>query len=118
MASLLKSNFEQFCRDYQTALEEEMETDDFQGEKAPDKKPDYDLYKRLSELHGKKGDEVVASLLSTVFDEDTKKIEEHLARYFQILISDDMLSNKDINSGLSRFSDLLPELVLDCPQIH
>ena len=29
-----------------------------------------------------------------------------------------MLKPRDINRGLSRFGELLPELVLDCPQIH
>lgn len=120
MAKLLKNNFEQFCRDYQAALDEEMEVpkEEFQGEKAIDKKPDYEVYKTLTEVNGKKGDEIVASFLSQVFDEDTRKIEEHLARYFDFLVTDKILKPKAINDGLSRFSDLLPELVLDCPQIH
>ena len=120
MASSLKQNFEQYCRDYQTALEEEMETpaEEFQGEKAKDKKPEYGLYDQLRNVNGKKGDEIVSSLLSSVFDENTNKIEQHLATYFEKLTLDKVLAHKDVNNGLSRFSDLLPDLCMDCPQIH
>lgn len=41
-----------------------------------------------------------------------------MTRYFEKLIGDSVIKKQDINKGLSRFSDLLPELVLDCPQIH
>lgn len=61
---------------------------------------------------------MVTSFLSSVFDEDTRKIEEHLVRYYDHLFKDSVLKASDLNQGLSRFSDQLPELVLDCPQIH
>jgi len=61
---------------------------------------------------------MVAWFLSRVFDEDTRMIKEHLARYFEFLVKDGILKSKDVNKGLSRFSDLMAELVLDCPQIH
>jgi len=118
MASALKSNFEQYCMDYQNAQEEESEAREEHTEKAKDKKPDCELYQKLANVNGKKGDEVVASFLSSVFDEDTRKIEQHLTRYFDLLLADGVLKGSDINHGLSRFSDQLPELVLDCPQIH
>lgn len=120
MSSALKKNFEQFCMDYKTALEAEQEEgeDEAGGHRAADRRPDYELYRKLRDVNGKSGDQIVASMLSSVFDEDTKKVEEHLARYFELLIADGVLKPKDINKGLSRFADLLPELVLDCPQIH
>lgn len=120
MSNSLKKNFEQFCCDYNTALEEEQEDgeEEASGAKAADRRPDYELYRRLRDVNGKSGDQMVASMLSSVFDEDTKKVEEHLARYFELLVTDSVLKPKDINKGLSRFADLLPELVLDCPQIH
>ena len=61
------------------------------------KKPEYELFQKLSNIHGKKGDEVVSSLLSSVFDEDTRKIEQHLKRYFNILLNDLILRSHDIN---------------------
>lgn len=99
-------------------MDEEQESREEHTEKAKDKKPDYDLYKKLANVNGKKGDEVVTSFLSSVFDEDTRKIEEHLVRYCDHLFKDSVLKASDLNQGLSRFSDQLPELVLDCPQIH
>lgn len=52
------------------------------------KKPEYELYQKLANVNGKKGDEVISALLSSVFDEDTRKIEQHLTRYFDILLKD------------------------------
>lgn len=120
MSSQLKQNFEQYCIDYKTALEAEQEEgNDVNAEdKAVNKRPDYELYTNLRKVNGKTGDQIVSSLLSSVFDEETKKVEQHLADYFKLLINDKILKNKDINQGLSRFGELLPELVLDCPQIH
>jgi len=48
-------------------------------------------------VNGKSGDQIVCSLLSSVFDEDTKKVEQHLADYFKLLVSDKILKSKDIN---------------------
>lgn len=120
MSSQLKQNFEQYCIDYKTALEAEQEEgNDVNAEdKAVNKRPDYELYTNLRKVNGKTGDQIVSSLLSSVFDDETKKVEQHLADYFKLLINDKILKNKDINQGLSRFGELLPELVLDCPQIH
>ena len=122
MSSALKKNFEQYCIDYNTALEAaEEEAEEQQSsptEAAEKKRPNYELYQNLKNVNGKYGDQVVASLLSSVFDDDTKKVEQHLARYIEFLISDKILKPKDINMGLSRFGDLISELVLDCPQIH
>lgn len=92
--------------------------DDPVKEKAIDKKPEYETYQQLLKENGRKGDELVSSLLSKVFDDDTRMIEQHLSRYYEFLVKDNILKSKDINQGLSRFSDLLAELVLDCPQIH
>lgn len=116
MATSLKANFEQYCRDYQSAVDELAGNEEAQ--KPEEKKPEYELYQKLKEVNGKKGDELVSAFLSQVFDEDTKKIEQHLLDYLQHLLNDNVLKQRDINQGLSRFSDLLPELVLDCPQIH
>lgn len=117
MSSSLKKNFEQYCIDYKTALEaEEEEGDEIKNaDKAVNKRPDYDLYSKLKRNNGKTGDQIVCSLLSSVFDEDTKKVEKHLADYFKLLINDKVLKSRDINQGLSHFGELLPELVLDCP---
>ena len=117
MSSQLKQNFEQYCIDYKTAQEAEQEegNDMSPEDKAVNKKPDYELYTNLKKVNGKTGDQIVCSLLSSVFDEETKKVEQHLADYFKLLINDKILKSKDINQGLSRFGELLPELVLDCP---
>jgi len=48
-------------------------------------------------VNGKSGDQIVCSLLSSVFDDDTKKVEQHLADYFKLLVSDKILKSKDIN---------------------
>lgn len=89
MATLLKQNFEQFCRDYEMALEQEQNNPDADAtELAGTKKPEYELYQKLANVNGKKGDEVISALLSSVFDEDTRKIEQHLTRYFDILLKD------------------------------
>lgn len=94
MATSLKANFEQYCRDYQTAVDESQENDSVKPE---DKKPDYDLYQKLNNTNGKTGDQMVASFLSQVFDEDTKKIEQHLLAYFEHLLNDKVLKSMDIN---------------------
>ena len=98
MATELKNNFDQFCNDYKTALEEEQELgpEDAPEEKAIDKKPDYEVYQKLKKS-GKKGDEMVSSFLSKIFDEDTRMIKEHLSRYFEFLVKDGVLKSKDIN---------------------
>lgn len=119
MSGSLKKNFEQYCIDYNTAMEAEEEGEEVNAdEKAANKRPDYELYTTLKQVNGKTNDQIVCSLLSSVFDEETKKVEQHLARYFELLIGDNILKSRDINKGLSRFGELLPELVLDCPQIH
>ena len=99
MSSLLKQNFEKFCNDYKFALEEEMGKgdDDPVQEKAIDKKPDYETSQKLLRENGRKGEEIVASLLSKVFDDDTRMIEQHLSRYFEFLTKDGVLKGKDIN---------------------
>jgi len=40
---------------------------------------------------------MVAWFLSRVFDEDTRMIKEHLARYFEFLVKDGILKSKDVN---------------------
>lgn len=72
---------------------EEMDNAD----KAANKKPNYELYQTLNKVNGKSGDQIVCSLLSSVFDDDTKKVEQHLADYFKLLVSDKILKSKDIN---------------------
>ena len=79
------------------------------------------MYYNLKNINGKHGDQVVVSLLSSVFEVDTKntkRVEQHLARYIELLITDKVLKPKDINMGLSRMGDLISELVLDYPHIH
>jgi hypothetical protein len=58
MSSQLKKNFEQFCIDYQTALEMEQEEGEEinNADKAANKKPNYDLYGSLKKVNGKTGD--------------------------------------------------------------
>lgn len=88
MSGSLKKNFEQYCIDYNTALEAEQEEGEEldSAEKAVNKRPDYELYSTLKQVNGKRGDQIVSSLLSSVFDEETKKVEQHLARYFELLL--------------------------------
>ena len=87
MASALMTNFETYCRDYKAALEEQMEIpeEEFEGEKASDKKPDYELYQKLANTNGKKGDEVVASLLSVkLFDKGRNTISSSLKEVHKV----------------------------------
>lgn len=71
--------------------------DDPVKEKAIDKKPEYETYQQLLKENGRKGDELVSSLLSKVFDDDTRMIEQHLSRYYEFLVKDNILKSKDIN---------------------
>ena len=54
--SFLFKNFQQFCTDYKEAQEELESEEGPRAETAKDKRPDYDLYKKLKEVHGKNGD--------------------------------------------------------------
>lgn len=55
---------------------EQEEGNDVNAEdKAVNKRPDYELYTNLRKVNGKTGDQIVSSLLSSVFDDETKKVE-------------------------------------------
>lgn len=81
-------------------------------------KPNYELYDRLRTENGKKGEQILAQLLSRVFDEDTAKVEEHLTNYLMHVYNDKQASQKDFNGAISRMADFLPDLALDLPMVH
>lgn len=57
-------------------------------------------------------------MLNRVFDDDPSNVRQHLVNYITSLHSEKLLTSVDLNGGVSRFADLLPELSLDIPQIH
>lgn len=79
---------------------------------------DTDAIRNLYKLNGRKTDEIVYSLLSQVFDEQSEKVDEHLMAYMDKLMAAKLLDKKpDINKGVSRFIQNLGELALDNPMI-
>ena len=47
---------------------------------------DLSMYKRLKSENKKSEETIFFQFLSKVFDEDLKKVEEHLVRYLELLV--------------------------------
>ena len=117
MGESLNANFDTYCSTIKQLGE--VEDDEETKQLTPDQvKPDYDLFKELKTVNGKTGDQILASLLSRVFCEETAKVEAHLTNYLMHLHKDKLLSNANFNNGMSRMADILPDLALDLPAVH
>lgn len=87
MISLTYKNFQKFCAEVQNASSPDDEGEEgARASKPQDKRPDYDLFKKLKDVNGKTGDHIVCQLLSACFVEDLKPVEAHLARYLECCI--------------------------------
>lgn len=92
--------------------------DEAEDTKTTDKAFDVSLYDKLKNENGKSTPSIFFNLLCKVFDEETKKVDQHFEGYLNQLISQKKLVNKDFSEGLSKFVQFMPEIVLDLPQIH
>lgn len=117
MGKKLKKNFETFAQKLENAQLEDNEEED-EEPKSNDEAFDLALYKKLKNENGKDYGHIFFSLLTKVFDEDTRKIEKHFTKYLDQLIAQKILTKKDFSTGISKFVQFFPELVLDVPQIH
>lgn len=83
MMSFIYKNFQK----YVNAAENKGGEDDDEGDNSArdkkNKRPDPEAFKKLREVNGKTGDQIVSSLLSACFVEDLKRIENHLSKYLE-----------------------------------
>ena len=113
MQERLFKNFESYVTQQSQNAEEEGEEE---GEK--EKTHDFSVYQDLKVKHGKVGGAIFYSLLSRVFEVETKLLEKHMPEFIDKLIKTKHLKGRDFNEGISKVIQNMPELVLDCPQIH
>lgn len=81
--SFIYKNFQKYCTDVENAQDEEEGDNSARGGKEKEKRPDYEAFKKLKDVNGKTGDQIVCSLLSACFVEDLKPVELHLAKYLE-----------------------------------
>lgn len=113
-------NFNSYCtdKDERIKVKEEMEEDDTEVHEEAPEWNETEAIRNLSRLNGKKTDEVIYSLLSQVFDEQSDKVESYLMSYTDKLLKEKVLQKPaEINRGLSKFIQNLGELALDNPMI-
>lgn len=94
-----------------TEQEEEGNSDSSEGF-------DLSLYKRLKSVNKKSEEMIFFQFLSKVFDEDLKKVQEHLQSYLELLVQEKAVSKQGIIEGISSFISFMPEQSLDQPQVH
>lgn len=70
---------------------------------------DLSMYKRLKSVNKKSEETIFFQFLSKVFDEDLKKVEEHLESYLELLVQEKMVSKQGIIEGISSFISFMPE---------
>lgn len=116
MGESLKANFEAYVAKMKADRAPEEEEEGKGAEE--DEKFDFSLYKQLKVKNAKSGAAIFAWLLNKVFDDDPANVRAHLVNYITSLHSEKLLTSADLNNGLSRFADLMPELSIDIPQIH
>jgi len=105
MGVKLRKNFGEFV----TEQEQDSESSD---------NFDLSLYKRFKSVNKKSEETIFFQLLAKVFDEDLKKIEEHLESYLELLVRQKAVNKQGILEGISSFIAFMPEQSLDQPQVH
>jgi hypothetical protein len=72
----------------------------------------------LANENGRKGEELVFSLLSKVFDDEITKVKKYLLKYIICLSEQKVLAKPDFSDGISKFISYMPEFSLDVPELH
>lgn len=85
-----------------TEQEEEGSSDSSEGF-------DLSMYKRLKAVNKKSEETIFFQFLSKVFDEDLKKVQEHLESYLELLVQEKAVSKQGIIEGISSFISFMPE---------
>ena len=98
MGIQLKKNFGEFV------IEQEEE-----GNSDSSESFDLSMYKRFKSVNKKPEEKMFFQFLSKVFDEDLKKVEEHLESYLELLVQQKAVSKQGMIEGISSFISFMPE---------
>jgi hypothetical protein len=96
---VIKDNFNSFCQHAKDLKEKEEQQQEAAEDEEKEVEPptewnETDSMKRLKDTNGKKGDEILYTLLSQVFDEEEKIVSNNLMNYIERLMKEKVFDSK------------------------
>mmetsp|Transcript_9328 Transcript_9328/g.7096 ORF Transcript_9328/g.7096 Transcript_9328/m.7096 type:complete len:142 (+) Transcript_9328:2419-2844(+) len=86
-------------------------------ESKEDEKSGFQKYMAFIHNNGRKGEEVVALFLRSIFDEPMPTLDKYLIQYFMGMIQYCKIPPDQITQGLSSYLEIYQEQVMDLPNM-